>query len=73
MRTKISVMLTCSSDDNLSIWAACLIFLGVIIGSDCNNIDEESWCFLILGSAHGPPGRVVQHTALWQHAWQNLS
>lgn len=33
MRTKISVMLTCSSDDNLSIWAACLIFLGVIIGT----------------------------------------
>ena len=33
MRTKISVMVTCSSDDNLSIWAACLIFLGVIIGT----------------------------------------
>ena len=29
----ISVTLTCSSDDNLPIWAACLIFLGVIIGT----------------------------------------
>lgn len=26
-------MLTCSSDDNLSFWAACLIFLGVIMGT----------------------------------------
>lgn len=57
----------CSSDDNLPIWAACLIFLGVIIGtkdslartSDCSNIDEESWCFSIFGSAHGPLAEVV--------------
>lgn len=62
-----SVTLTCSSDDNLPIWAACLIFLGVIIGTKILLLELVTVVILMKN-----PG-VSQYLGLHMGPWQDCA